>query len=284
MFHKPQHAAAAQSSGTAAPVALSPGQYTPATTHTGEAVAWASSRKAGATAAFRATSRDVILPGTPEFLAREQQKLQEAKPIPEWIKEGLAAEDPRLQGARDNAHNKARPRAKQRGGVAATSAQLANRLGAVVFGQSSGRSVFTGAGMPGVEVPGPGSYNIQAPSNSWQRPSPMFVPPLVAADAVRHQRARSQTQLRQVAVAAQQAGQGLDSNQHQHARHPDEHINSSSRGVSAPFRSRSPGHHDALLAQLDKNAAGVPGPAYYKPLEPPKKMSYRQGTSKFAAV
>jgi hypothetical protein len=123
---------------------------------------------------------------------------------------------------------------------------------------------------PSADGPGPLQYSSLR-TDTHARSSPMFVQPLVV-DRFGRQRASvgSQTHVQPPSSAsgAQQAAGPRAT--HQQA------------GVSAPFRSTSPGHSQAFLAAAaaaDAGMLGAPGPAYYVAQPPRRKVSHWGGSA-----
>jgi hypothetical protein len=144
--------------------------------------------------------------------------------------------------------------------------------------------------------PGPGSYDLYkygALQESAQTHRSAFMRPLVQdrfgtstlrrPTQQRQEMQQQSTTQRQDHQHKQQSGQGYvqDHRPAETCRHgrlscP---VSSHQPGVSAGFRSRSPGHTEALLAAADVSMVGAPGPSYYNPQAPPHKVSYRQTRS-----
>jgi hypothetical protein len=187
-----------------------------------------------------------------------------------------------------------------------TSAQLAHRISAAVLGDRStsapprsSRCVFDTAARAAAEVPAVGSYNVVsvgAISSSLQRHlaegrcSPMFARPLVPsggpAHVSRQQRQQQPPVPSQHSTPQQRLGsaiveqlQSCDKRDVVAQRVPPYQQSTRMPGVSAPFKSTSPGHPAAVLLASDPALAGAPGPAFYRPDLLPVKTSYRRATS-----
>lgn len=222
-----------------------------------------------------------------------------------WPKDGLGLACTQSPGSLSSKGPKLGAQPKQRQKVAATPSQLATKLGALVFGGQSGSCPvamhqhhkqlpgrFLSGMAAGSAAPGPGTYHLPGPANSWQRPSPMFVAPLVATDA-RTARQRQQEQwqngenpasFQQVPDEAHQCNAAAIRPGTQRVQQHMFAPGSSADSQGAPFRSSSPGHHKAFLSQQVAIAAGTPGPAYYQPQDAPRKVSHRRVTSNFLPV
>jgi hypothetical protein len=191
-----------------------------------------------------------------------------------------------------------------------TSAQLAHRISAAVLGDRStsapprsSRCVFDTAARAAAEVPAVGSYDVVsvgAISSSLQRRlaegrcSPMFARPLVPSGGPAHvsrQQRQQQPPVPQHSTPQQRLGsatveqlQSCDKRDVVAQRVPPYQQSTRMPGVSAPFKSTSPGHPAAVLLASDAALAGAPGPAFYRPDLLPVKTSYRRAASPEAAA
>eukprot|EP00879_Flechtneria_rotunda_P004352 GHRR01004603.1.p1 GENE.GHRR01004603.1~~GHRR01004603.1.p1 ORF type:complete len:429 (+),score=134.48 GHRR01004603.1:188-1474(+) len=298
-----QNSTTAQAVGTGT---LGPGAYSnPKTSYT--ATDWRPPNRLGATAAFRTPSR-AGSPAWPSWSRQLQQQHSTARcgSAPNSLNggqlghslpaEGLAA-DRRLpyehirpgQGSASsigklNNEVTARMAASASSRVGITSAELASRISAAVFGSARCRpsvartlaaphahSLFNAAANN--EVPGPGSYEmsrVRAISSAMHYEagaghlSPAFRQPLVV------DRFGTSSLQRPIARQLLVPQQSATTNK---ARMPKQSV--SQPGVSAPFRSHSPGH----IFPTSSSVNGAPGPAFYHPEKPSAKVSYRYATS-----
>lgn len=293
---------------------LGPGEHgAPAVAYTGADLHWASQHKPGAAAAFKTPSRST----TSATQLREQlqrQKYQDGKSVP-WLLAppkhtgGRPLPGPKPRLVQSAHHNSCTVKAMQdqphraglRSALGASSAQRHGTgpqslegLASIYCGSkpshSSSTSGRTTWQLQDSSTVGPGSYNLLQYGALQDRPlRSAFVRPLVqdrfGVSTLRHpqqqQQQPQQDDRQQPKQQQQQQCLRRCSQVHGGAKLGNCFSIPSSRqpGVSVGFRSRSPGHAEALMAAADAGMVGAPGPSYYSPQPPPHKVSYRQARS-----
>jgi hypothetical protein len=281
----------------------------PRLAHTGTDLAWASPAKPGAAPAFKAPPRSTSASATLLREQLQQQKYHDGRPVP-WLLAppqttgGRPCPGPRLL---HSAHPSTRRALQDMPQHAATRATLGTRsalqqhcgtqaLGQVL--QPLTRICGSSARQDSRAVPGPGSYDLYkygAMQESAQTHRSAFIRPLVqdrfGASNLRRPAQQQQSQ----EVRQQSTTQLQDRGHNQQSAHSGVHeqhpagacrhgrlscpVSSRQPGVSVGFRSRSPGHSEALLAAADVSMVGAPGPSCYNPQAPPHKVSYWQTRS-----
>lgn len=265
----------------------------PSTTYTGDAITWASSRRPGASAAFKGTARSTVIPGSADDLAREQKRLQQGSSTPDWVKQ-VSTTAAKQQPTAQNKKGKYKSCAKQHQRDPIASAQLSYRTAAAVFGgQPHGWSLpqladrpkshcclFEGAVRTAAQVPGPGAYNPAPPIFNHQRCSPMFAQPL-AATSPSH---TVQQQDPLEALVKQQHVQDSSKHGRKQRSYPVGSSRLNVQSGSAPFKSTVPGHEAASISPQDILKLGMPGPAYYSQVAKPRKTTFRRANGVFVGA
>lgn len=275
-------AVSAASHSASTSVGPGPGAHgVPQVDGTGASLQWG--RQTGAGAVFLAPPRTAMASAASLREQLQRQKYADGQPVP-WLLAppqhtgGRPLPGPRAQRQVQSAHAGSsssssralqdRPqRAAARSALGSTSSVL--RQGVATAGTAK---------QPDLQ-PGPGSYELLKYGALRHSVGSTFSRPLVQDRFGAP--ARPATHRQQQHQPQPQPQQQDSSALHPPAagRHTSSLVGSRQPGVSAGFRSRSPGHSQALLAASDAAMVGAPGPSYYSPLQPPHKVSYRQAPS-----